>query len=175
MEANVSNLVEHYERGALTRRQLVAGLAALAMTAKAGYSQEPQAPVQAKPLTEITAVDINHVGINVSDVARSIDWYSTVFGLDVMVKSKDVAVLGFRGIGAAGPTFVFRTSPKPEVNHLMFGIHNYNEAALGEYLKAKGLTLRNDVLSFHVKDPDGIDVQVGDTALHPSETVLKHS
>jgi hypothetical protein len=94
--------------------------------------------------------------------------------LKVLLTSKDVAVLGYRDEGVNGTTFVLRTSAKPEVNHIMFGIDNFDATILAEYLKAKGLTLRDDVLSFHVKDPDGIDVQVGDRALHPSETVLTH-
>ena len=175
MESSVSSLVAHYERGDLTRRQLIAGLATLVLTAKAGFAQENQPQMPANPLTQIKAVDINHVGINVSDVNRSVEWYCAMFGLTVMVKDKDVAVLGFRGRGLEGTTFVIRTSPKPEVNHFMFGIENFNETALAEYLNSKGLVLRKDVLSFHIKDPDGIDVQVGDRNLHPSETVLKHS
>jgi catechol 2,3-dioxygenase-like lactoylglutathione lyase family enzyme len=178
MEATVSGLVSRYERGGLTRRQLIAGLVALATTADVSFASQatPQSSgiASANALQSIVAIDINHVGINVSDVERSVEWYSNVFGLKVLVKSKDVAVLGFRNSGLNSTSFVLRTSPKPEVNHVMFGIDNFDTSALADYLKGKGLTLRDDVLSFHVKDPDGIDVQVGDRALHPSETVLTH-
>jgi catechol 2,3-dioxygenase-like lactoylglutathione lyase family enzyme len=178
MEAIVSNLVNRFEQGGLTRRQLVAGLAALATTRNVCFASpvtsQSSATAPSTPLQSIVAVDVNHVGINVSDVERSIGWYSDMFGLKVLVRSKDVAVLAFRDSNLNSTSFVFRTSPKPEVNHLMFGIDNFDASALADYLKGKGLTLRDDVLSFHIKDPDGIDVQVGDKGLHPSETVLTH-
>jgi catechol 2,3-dioxygenase-like lactoylglutathione lyase family enzyme len=176
MEATVSSLVNRYERGGLTRRQLIAGLVALATTTEVSFASQPpfqaSRAASANTLQSIVAVDINHVGINVSDVERSVEWYSNIFGLKVLAKSKDVAVLGFRNRDLDSTSFVLRTSPKPEVNHVMFGIDNFDASALTDYLKGKGLTLRDDVLSFHVKDPDGIDVQVGDKGLHPSETVL---
>jgi catechol 2,3-dioxygenase-like lactoylglutathione lyase family enzyme len=115
---------------------------------------------------------VNHIGINVTDLKRSVDWYSSVFGLAVLVRGADVAVLGFAN-GDESTTFVLRTSQKPEVNHFMFGINNFDAEALGGYLKSKGLELRTDVSSFHIKDPDGIDVQVGDRALQPKATVLQ--
>jgi catechol 2,3-dioxygenase-like lactoylglutathione lyase family enzyme len=178
MENIVSEFVGRYERGGLTRRQLISGLAALAATAhpalagELSYQASSNASVEAP--YSVVAVGINHVGINVSDVARSVDWYVKMFGLVVLVQSKDIAVLGYRDHSPDSTSFVFRTSSKPEVNHIMFGIDNFNAEALAGYLKQKGLTLRNDVLSFHIQDPDGIDVQVGDKNLHPSETVLAH-
>jgi catechol 2,3-dioxygenase-like lactoylglutathione lyase family enzyme len=178
MEAIVTKLITQYERGGLTRRELITGVAALAATSAAGFASTsgPRIVGSLAPasLQSVVAVDINHVGINVTDVERSVAWYTSLFGLKVLLTSKDVAVLGYRDKGVNGTTFVLRTSAKPEVNHIMFGIDNFDATILAEYLKAKGLTLRDDVLSFHVKDPDGIDVQVGDRALHPSETVLTH-
>ncbi len=177
MELTLSQLVGRYERGTLTRRQLIAGLAALtaaahpAMGSSKGYFASP-ASYDLEPYP-VVAMDINHVGINVSDVARSVDWYGKMFGLQTLVQSKDVAVMGYRKHTAESTTFVFRTSAKPELNHLMFGIDNFDAAALAKYLKGSGLTLRNEVRSYHIQDPDGIDVQVGDMNLHPSETVLK--
>jgi catechol 2,3-dioxygenase-like lactoylglutathione lyase family enzyme len=177
MEAIISDLVHRFDKGGLTRRQLIVALAALSTTrtvlASPLTSQASESP-SANASQAIVAVDVNHVGINVSDLERSVQWYSNMFGLKVLVKSKDVAVLAFRDSGLNSTTFVFRPSPKPEVNHLMFGIDNFDAVALADYLKKNGLTLRDDILSFHVKDPDGIDVQIGDRKLHPSETVLTH-
>ena len=174
MEQNISNLIGSYERGSLTRRQLIAGLAAMAAIAY------PPLKGEALPLSaaardnySVVAVDINHVGINVSNVARSVQWYGDVFGLQTLVQSTDVAVMGYRNRTPQSTSFVFRTTKKPELNHIMFGIDNYDPVALKKYLQEKGLTCRDDKLSYHIQDPDGIDVQVGDKNLHPSETVLK--
>ncbi len=178
MQAIVSNLVARYECGGLTRRQLISGIAALVAIADVGFGSQATAQssgiVSANALKVVVAETINHVGINVTDVGRSVEWYSKIFGLKVIVEAKDVAVLGFRDGGLSSTTFVFRAKPKPEINHVMFGIDNFDATALADYLKEKGLAPREDVLSFHVTDPDGIDVQVGNKALHPSETVLRH-
>jgi catechol 2,3-dioxygenase-like lactoylglutathione lyase family enzyme len=103
--------------------------------------------------TSIREVTINHVGINVSNLKRSVAWYSDLFGLEVLVQGDDVAVLGFSG-GDGSTTFVLRTSQKHELNHFMFGINSFNAEALSDYLKKKGLEPRTDVSSFHIKDPD---------------------
>jgi catechol 2,3-dioxygenase-like lactoylglutathione lyase family enzyme len=178
LETIVTKLLAQYERGSLTRRDLITGVAALAASSAVSFAgqSEPRTVASSSPdsLQSVVAVDINHVGINVTDIERSVEWYTSIFGLKTLVKSKEVAVLGYRDAGANGTTFVFRTSTKPEINHFMFGINNFDAALLAEYLKARGLTPRNDVLSFHVKDPDGIDVQLGARTLHPSETVLTH-
>jgi len=175
MEGIVSNLVRSYEKGGLTRRQLIAGLAALTATTETGFASRgvPGSLITsgADALRSITAVNVNHVGINVSDLKRSVAWYSSVFGLAVLVQGDDVAVLGFRS-GDTSTTFVLRTSQKPELNHFMFGINNFDAEALLAYLKGSGLEPRTDVSSFHIKDPDGIDVQVGDLSLKPTATVL---
>lgn len=176
MEHAISKLLGGYESGSLSRRQLIAGLAALAATAYPSLRCEGLAPASSEISTPepypVVAVDVNHVGINVSDVARSVQWYGSLFGLQTLVQSKDVAVMGFRDRTPQSASFVFRTSKKPEVNHIMFGIDNYDPVALKGYLQKNGLTCRDDRLSYHVQDPDGIDVQVGDKNLHPSETVL---
>jgi catechol 2,3-dioxygenase-like lactoylglutathione lyase family enzyme len=175
MEGIAAKLIRSYDTGGLTRRHLIVGLAALAATAQAGFASdrmpESVSGAGADALTSIKAVTINHVGINVSNLQRSVAWYSDVFGLEVLVQGNDVAVLGFSS-GDGSPTFVLRTSQKPELNHFMFGINNFNAEALSDYLKKKGLEPRTDVSSFHIKDPDGIDVQVGDQALRPNATVL---
>jgi catechol 2,3-dioxygenase-like lactoylglutathione lyase family enzyme len=175
MEGMASNLVRSYEKGGLTRRQRIAGLAALTATTQTAFASHA-APGSliisgADALRSITAVTVNHVGINVSDLKRSVAWYSGVFGLAVLVQGDDVAVLGFRS-GDPSTTFVLRTSHKPELHHFMFGINHFDAEALAAYLKGNGLEPRNDVSSFHIKDPDGIDVQVGDPSLKPSATVL---
>jgi catechol 2,3-dioxygenase-like lactoylglutathione lyase family enzyme len=176
MEGMVSNLVRSYEKGGLTRRQPIAGLAALTATTQTALASHaaPGSLITSgadAPLRSSTAVTVNHVGINVSDLHRPVALYSGIFGLAVLVQGDDVAVLGFRS-GDPSTTLVLRTSQKPELNHFLFGINHFDAEALAAYLKGNGLESRTDVSSFHIKDPDGIDVQVDDQALKPSATVL---
>lgn len=148
MDKNISNLLRSYEQGKLSRRELVAGLTLLASGAN---------EVSAATSPEIKAVSVNHIAMNVGDVKRSTEFYRDVFGLSVTMQSEKSAALMFGNTG-----LIIRPGQKLGVTHFMFGIENYNAEALAAALRAHGLDPRKDQDSFHVKDPDGLDVQVGD-------------
>ena len=147
MEKTISNLLQSYEQGRLTRRDLVAGLTLLASGAAAS----------AAPASAIKAISVNHIAMNVGDVKRSTEFYRDVFGLTVTLQTEKSAALMFGNTG-----LILRPGEKPGVTHFMFGINDYNADPLAAALKAHGLDPRKDQDSFHVKDPDGLDVQVGD-------------
>ena len=87
MELVISDLVGRFERGQLSRRELIQ---TLALVAAAGAS------ASAAPLR---SGSINHVSVLVSDMARSIDFYNRVFGLSVQNEDKanKIARLGIGG------------------------------------------------------------------------------
>ena len=50
---------------------------------------------------------------------------------------------------------------KPYVDHIAYTIANWDKAVAEEELKKRGHTPRPDTeFSFHIKDPDGFDVQI---------------
>jgi hypothetical protein len=63
MEAMISNLVSRFERGALTRRELVQGLAMLTAASGTASAQGQGAGMK--------AAKIDHISIQVSDFAAS--------------------------------------------------------------------------------------------------------
>ena len=67
MEHFISNLLSRYEKGTLTRRQAIRGLAVLAATGGAASTAEGQ------DNAEIRGNSINHVSIRVSDLERSVE------------------------------------------------------------------------------------------------------
>src|SRR5712671_222611 len=71
----IEKLLSSYERGRMTRRELVASLATLALAPARLSAQTAPAPVAVRSL--------NHVSIEVKDVQRSVDFYQRVFGLKV--------------------------------------------------------------------------------------------
>lgn len=148
MQKTISNLLQSYEQGKLTRRELVTGLALLAGGAGS---------VSAAPVSGIQAVSVNHIAMNVGDVKRSTEFYRDVFGLSVTLQTEKSAALLFGNTG-----LILRPGEKHGVTHFMFGIDNYNADNLATALRAHGLDPRKDQDSFHVKDPDGLDIQVGD-------------
>jgi catechol 2,3-dioxygenase-like lactoylglutathione lyase family enzyme len=150
VEHVISDLVASFERGRLTRRELVQALAAVAM-AGAGV---PAAAVSLK------AGSINHTSVLVSDMARSIDFYNRVFGLSVVNEDKPNKI---SRLGVGGKVLVsLRVEPPPGlIDHFAIGVENFNRDAVTANLKEMGLTPRENLeFGFHVKDPDGANVQI---------------
>lgn len=164
MDPVISDLIDRYENGRLSRRELVTGLSALAaMGATPALAQAP-APAVLKP------TGIDHVSILVADLERSKAFYKRVFGLvsvseDVPNKIVRLAPEGAPRTpgGGVGPVMVSlrQTQPYGTTDHWCFKLPNFNTERVTETLKGHGLTPdRNVEYGFYVKDPDGIVVQM---------------
>jgi len=70
---SIDRLIQTYEEGAISRRQLVAGLAALALA-------RPSHAVAPEPPPGTSTARINHINLRVSDPKRSVDFYRSLFG-----------------------------------------------------------------------------------------------
>lgn len=148
MEAIISDLVTRFEKGALTRRGLIQGLA---MLTAAGVS-----PAQD---TGLKGVKIDHISIQVSDLPRAIAFYEKIFGLTVMSEDKpnEISRLG------AGKIIVslHHKSPTAIVDHYAIGVENFNKERVTQQLKALGITPEENLdAGFHIKDPEGMNVQI---------------
>jgi catechol 2,3-dioxygenase-like lactoylglutathione lyase family enzyme len=150
MEQLIDDLVTRFERGRLTRRELVQTLAAVAVTGAA-------APASAAALT---AGSINHTSVLVSDMARSVDFYNRVFGLTVLNEDKPNKI---SRLGISGKVLVsLRVEPPPGlIDHFAIGVERFNRDAVTASLTQLGVTPRENLeFGFHVKDPDGANVQI---------------
>ena len=148
MEQAISHLVDRFERGGITRRQLIR---ALTMVAAAGT------PASAAGLQ---AGSINHGSVLVSDMARSIEFYRTVFGLTLVNEDKPNKIAR---LGAGGKILVsLRVEPPAgTIDHFAIGVQNFNKDAVTRDLKEMGLTPRENIqYGFYVDDPDGAHVQI---------------
>jgi predicted enzyme related to lactoylglutathione lyase len=148
VEPVISDLVTRFERGALTRRELIGALALLAGGATA-----------AQPAT-LKSATINHVSVLVTDMARSMEFYDRVFGLKLMSEDKANKIAR---LGTGGKILVsLRVEPPPGViDHFAIGVEGFNRDAVTADLKGFGLTPAENVeFGFHVKDPDGAVVQI---------------
>lgn len=143
----ISNLLGHYETGQLSRRDLLVGLTALAVT--------PQASAQSS--SELKGAEINHVAINVPDVQRSRDFYRELLDLPVLDESRSSS---FLGLGEGNFLSIFRGSPG--FNHYCIGIENYEVDRVMNELTRQGLQPRQTAGTDRVyfDDPDGIKVQL---------------
>ncbi|HEV2200286.1 MAG TPA: VOC family protein [Bryobacteraceae bacterium] len=145
MTSTISKLLETYENGKLSRRELVQGLALL--TAGAGTLSA----------AGFQASIINHVSVQVSDLQRSTDFYQRVFGCPVNKREGNNQLMFGKGFLVLRPG-----TPAGKVDHLALGVENFNEAAVTADLKARGATPMNEKggIGYHVMDPDGFPVQI---------------
>jgi catechol 2,3-dioxygenase-like lactoylglutathione lyase family enzyme len=151
MESVLDDLVRRFERGALTRRQLIQGLSALVA---AGATS----PAAAQP-GPLRGMGIDHVSILVTDLQRSAAFYQRVFGLTQVSEDKPNRILR---LGTNRTIVSLRyEGPSGVTDHFAISVENFNRDAVTEQLKQHGLTPAQNVqFGFHIKDPDGTVVQV---------------
>jgi catechol 2,3-dioxygenase-like lactoylglutathione lyase family enzyme len=152
MQAMISSLVNRFESGALTRRELIQGLSML--TAASGTASIAHAQDAA-----IKAVKIDHVSVQVSDLPGSIAFYQKMFGLTVVSEDKpnEIVRLG------AGKVLVslHHKSPTGLVDHFAIGVEKFNKELVTRELKQRGANPEENLdAGFHIKDPQGIGVQI---------------
>jgi catechol 2,3-dioxygenase-like lactoylglutathione lyase family enzyme len=150
VETIVDRLLQGFEKGALSRRQLIQGLALLV----AGSA----APVGAQT-RGFQGGFISHVSLSVSDLQRSADFYQNTFGLAVLSQDKpnEIVRLGRTRTLVS----LRRASPKAVVDHFAIGVENFNREAVTRDLADRGVTpSQNADAGFHVLDPDGYPVQI---------------
>ena len=151
MEAIISSLVSRFERGALTRRELVQGLTTLAAVSGTASAQAQDAATK--------GAKIDHVSIQVSDLPRSIAFYQKMFGLTILSEDKpnEIVRLG------AGKVLVslHHKSPTGLVDHFAIGVEKFDKDSVTRELKARGASPEDNLdAGFHILDPEGISVQI---------------
>ena len=152
MDVMISNLLNRFERGAITRRELVQGLTMLTVaSATASDAQTQDAGIK--------VAKIDHVSIQVTDLPRSIAFYQKMFGLTVAGEDKanEIVRLGM------GKTLVslHHKSPTGVVDHFAIAIEKFDKDFVTRELKARGANPEENIdAGFHIKDPEGIHVQV---------------
>jgi catechol 2,3-dioxygenase-like lactoylglutathione lyase family enzyme len=168
MEHIIARLLQDFEQGKMTRRQLIQSLALTATAAAAASA----ADAAASPVAQ--AVSINHVSYQVADYTKTRDFYAGLFGMKVSRDNGRECRLRF------GDNILIarnRPSGTPKVDHIAYTLANWDtdkkvKGAVEAELKRRGLKVRTtepsaenrrpgEEPSFMIEDPDGFQVQMG--------------
>ena len=183
MEAVINGLLSDFEKGKMTRRQLIQSLAlaaaAAAPVATVGAQTASTIPAATGPAAFKT-VWLDHISYAVTDYRKSTAFYRDLMGWEIRNDNgKNQCTMKIGDIGEIiirnrrepdAPATAAQAAPAPApitgvINHVSYGIANWNTDAVKAELEKRGLKPRPDMVgdnfkSFHVKDPDGWDLQI---------------
>ena len=150
MHQAIDQMLSDYEEGGLTRRQLVASLAAMAASMGASGSAEGAEE------STFTATGLNHIALRVTDVERARDFYVEHLGLQVTSE-----YLPSNSFLDCGDEFLalFR-GREAGLAHYCYSIPDYNQREAAERLRGVGLTPSLQGNRIYFTDPDGLVVQL---------------
>ena len=117
MEGIISNLLNRFERGLLTRRELVRSLTMLTAAGSA-------TPVAQAQDASVKGVKIDHVSIQVSDLPASIAFYQKIFGFTILSEDKpnEIVRLGASKVLVS----LHHKSPTALVDHFAIGVEKFD-------------------------------------------------
>jgi catechol 2,3-dioxygenase-like lactoylglutathione lyase family enzyme len=173
--------LDEFEKGKISRRQLIQTLTAATTATGAASSASAQA---GDPPTKGSIV--NHISYTCPNFKQAADWYSRVFNLEQVVPKETEVQLTFGKMGerpygvsdvdvplsflimrtrptaAPPPGQQTRPAPTAVVDHIAYTIADYDRDRVLAELKNLGFAYpREDgEHSFHIVDPFGYDVQI---------------
>jgi catechol 2,3-dioxygenase-like lactoylglutathione lyase family enzyme len=156
MMREIDALVSSYERGTLTRRQLLYGLAILAT------------PVAAEAQTTSNSLlkgrNLHHVNVRVSDIARSEAFYRNLLGFSATRRVQGPDNHGF-DLPGAGMIILQKSDQPGHIDHFCIGVEDFDAERLRARVKSAGIEGVQGTAddNFSVSDPDGLRVQVSAT------------
>ncbi len=167
MQAQLTQLVNDFEHGRLSRRQLITQLMAAGAAVAAGgglhaaqFVGAPGAsPLPADPpvvTPTFKATDLNHIALAVTDVARSRKFYETHLGMTLRRDGGEQNCFL-----SCGKNWVALFKAKePGMHHYCYTISDYIADSAVARLEAAGLKPKRRSNRVYFDDPDGLEVQV---------------
>jgi catechol 2,3-dioxygenase-like lactoylglutathione lyase family enzyme len=149
MKEVLSALLDRYESGEVSRRQLLETLAVVAGAA--------QLATAAAAAPTFQGVGLNHIALAVADIGRSKEFYQKHFGFPLISES---ATSCFLKVGDEFLT-LFKRGPVG-LDHYCYAVENFDPDAAMETLNRLGMKPRRagGTDRVYFPDPDGITVQI---------------
>ena len=183
MEQVIAKLLDDFEDGRMSRRQLIQSLAMAALAAPVAATVSAQTPAAAPAPWKTVCLD--HISYAVSDYKKSAAFYQNLMGWEIRNdNNQNQASLTIPNVGdiiirnrrqpAAGAADAAPAQPSAQpgrppltgvINHVSYGVAPWDTQAVEAELKKRGLNPRPDMVgenfkSYHVLDPDGWDLQI---------------
>ena len=188
MESLISTLIEQFEDGRVTRRQLIQSLAAVALAGSGGGAAAAQAG-------GFRTINLDHLSYQATDYRRTRDFYAGVLGMTVVnddgkanceVHFGDARGVGVRDRGMMSlhnvmPSAQTGSAPRLGIDHIAWKIDNWDTDRVRAELERQGLQPRlaqggaidtPNYVSFNVQDPDGVGAQISGIA-RPGDSLYK--
>lgn len=151
---NPDRLLDEYESGRITRRELLAALTASLAVAGSSAAAEPVIG---------NVRQLNHVTMFVRDVQKSVAFYQELFGMPVLTRQDPGMNLntgtGFLGVYPA-------QARAAAIDHVCLGLEGFDADAVLKKLTDRGLKasirLRGETKELYFTDPDDIRIQLQD-------------
>jgi catechol 2,3-dioxygenase-like lactoylglutathione lyase family enzyme len=164
MESVIAKLLDDFEHGRMTRRQLIKSIAAMATASAIPASAPARSPRGFK------VVAVNHISYQVTDYAKTRDFYADLLGMKVVA---DTGKQCFLVLGNTDTFLIPRNAPEgrtpPLIDHIAYTIDNWDKNAVKAELERRGLDPHPDTdNSFHIKDPNGFDLQISGPEMKPA-------
>lgn len=152
MQHTLDALIRQFERGRLTRRQLVQALLVVAASPALG---------QDRPVGAFRPTGIDHVQITVTDLKATQQFYEKLFG--VTTTSPNPTQLSLK-LGPSGNTISVHNESGPikPIDHFGIGVENFSTEAALATVKRVAPGFKSDINgnSVFVMGPDGVRVQI---------------
>jgi catechol-2,3-dioxygenase len=151
MDNVITDLVNRFDEGTLSRRHLLQGLTLLAAAGGAAPSQAQETPFK--------SARIDHISIQVTDLQRSIGFYRDIFGLSILDEDKEnkIVRMGVTSVIVS----LHEKPPTGIVDHFAIAIEGFDREAVTRTLAGHGLTAQTNLdYGFYVRDPEGVPVQI---------------
>jgi catechol 2,3-dioxygenase-like lactoylglutathione lyase family enzyme len=164
MENMIARMLDDFDRGRMTRRQLIKSLTVV------GAAAAGTTPASGENSKGFRAVAVNHISYQVDDYTKTRDFYAGLLGMKVV---GDTGTQCSMIIGDTNTFVIPRNAPKgstpPRIDHIAYTIENWDKNAVKSELERRGLNPQTDTEnSYHIKDPNGFDLQISGKDMKPA-------
>jgi catechol 2,3-dioxygenase-like lactoylglutathione lyase family enzyme len=159
MEQIISQMVEDYDRGKTSRRELIRSLAIVFAAGAVGTTVG--ATSTAANASAFKAIAVNHISYQCADYAKTRDFYADLLGMQPHNDDGTQCYMRFGESVLIPRNARNRATNTVGIDHIAYTIDHWNREAVEAELKRRGLDPRPDTNdSFHVRDINGYDLQI---------------